>query len=103
MSDLVFLEHTLQGRICVSRIDVLSILVKTPSQPIRHVMTWLGHESDDIKLGRTVDGRGLLSKSLNNASMAWSLEDSGSVRLCTTLSFHSSALSVVLLAGNTIK
>jgi hypothetical protein len=80
-------------------IDLLGILTGNDSKPIRRRVTWLGHSTQDIQLGRTVDGRGLLSKGHSGDSIAWGLDANCSIQRRAVLPFENACLSVTLLGG----
>ena len=98
--DLLILEHTLDGCIHVLDVDILAVLTEKGSKPIRRRITWLGHKAQGIKLVRTVDGRGLLSKGSSNDAIAWGIDNYGAIRLRTNLPFEPPCLYLTLLAGN---
>jgi len=62
-------------------------------------MTWLGHANKQLKLGRTVDGRGLLSIGPGEEAIAWMLSDDMTIRRRAMLPFHQPSLSLTLLGG----
>src|SRR5271169_5568818 len=101
-SDLLILEHTLNGRIHVLAVDVLAILTESNPKPIRRRIDWLGHTTHGIKLTRTVDGRGLLSRGASGDSIAWGLDNSGLIQQRAIVPFEQTCLSVTLIAGNSL-
>jgi hypothetical protein len=98
-SDLFILEHTLSGPMHISRVDIFALLSESLSNPVDRQVTWLGHADKVSKLGRTVDGRGLLSKGHSGDSIAWTLLNDGKIRQRTVLPFEEACFSATLLAG----
>ena len=99
LSDLFILEHTLTGRMHVFRVDIINLLSESLSDPVGREIVWLGHEDNISKLGRTVDGRGLLSKGRSGNAIAWGLQGDGKIRQRAVLPFEGARFSVTLLAG----
>jgi hypothetical protein len=97
--DLVILEHTLNGRIDVFRIDIFELLSESLSDPVDREIVWLGHADNISKLGRTVDGRGLISKGSSGGAIAWAIQADGKIRQRAVLPFEEASFSVTLLAG----
>lgn len=98
--DLLILEHTRNGRIHVLDVNILAILTESNPKPIRRRIDWLGHATHGIKLTRTVDGRGLLSRGASGDSIAWGLDNSGLIEQRAIVPFEQTCLSVTLIAGN---
>jgi hypothetical protein len=98
--DFFILEHTLTGRMHVFRIDIFELLSQALSNPVTRYVTWLGHADKISKLGRTVDGRGLLSKGHAGDSIAWELCHDGKLRQRGVLPFQEVCYSVTFLGGN---
>jgi hypothetical protein len=95
----MLLEHTLEGRIRISRLDLAALCLTKNTPFLEHMMTWLGHAKNHIKLTRTVDGRGLLSTSPDEEAIAWHLTDERKIRRRALLPFQHHSLSLTLLAG----
>jgi hypothetical protein len=83
-------------------IDLFAILDGREINPIRNQIIWNGHVEEDLKLGRTVDGRGLLSTSASGASIAWSTVANGSLKQNARLSFKKDCFCLTMLAGTLI-
>ena|SRR5579859_886543 len=103
ITELYILEHTLKGRIHISRIDIHAILVESKSKPVLHQVTWLGHSEQISKLGRTVDGQGLISKGLFGETISWELQNSAYIHQRSVLPFEDASHSITLLAGSLLK
>jgi hypothetical protein len=101
-SDLLIVEHTLNGRIHLLDVDVLAILTESNPKPMRRRIDWLGHTTHGIKLTRTVDGRGLLSRGASGDSIAWGLDNSGLIQQRAIVPFEQTCLSVTLIAGTSL-
>jgi len=80
-------------------VDILAILTEKQSRPIRRRIAWLGHTTQDIKLARTVDGRGLLSKGCSGESIAWGFDKNCLIHQRVILPFDHSWLCVTVLVG----
>jgi hypothetical protein len=102
LSDLLILEHTLEGKIRVSVLDIFAILDDRILDIVRRQLIWNGHAEDKLKLGRTVDGRGLLSKGASGISIAWSVDSNGFLKQNALLPFKQDCFCLTLLAGASI-
>lgn len=80
-------------------VDMSAILDGSDIDPIRSQLKWNGHDENSLKLGRTVDGRGLLSKGASGASIAWSVDSNGSLQQRALLPFKHGCFCLTLLAG----
>jgi hypothetical protein len=96
--DLWVLEHTLNGSLNAFEIDIFRVLTETETNPIHRRISRIGHATNIVKLSRTVDGRGLLSKGQSGDCIAWSF-DNNVIRQRTVLPFRQSCFSVTLIAG----
>jgi hypothetical protein len=97
--DLWILEHTLNGSLRAFEVDIFKVLTEMETNPIHRRVVRTGHTTNILKLNRTVDGRGLLSKGQSGESIAWHF-DNYDIRQRSVLPFNNSCLSVTLLAGN---
>jgi hypothetical protein len=102
LPDLVILEHTLNGEIRASVLDMFAMLDGRIVDIVRRQVIWNGHAENDLKLGRTVDGRGLLSKGASGTSIAWSVDSNGSLKQNALLPFKHGCFCLTLLAGASI-
>lgn len=98
MLDLWILEHTLNGSLRAFEVDIFKVLTEMDTSPIHRRIVRTGHATNIVKLSRTVDGRGLLSKGQPGESIAWRFDTSG-IRQQSVLPFNGSCYSVTLLAG----
>lgn len=95
----MILEHTLSGEIRASTVDMFAILDDRVIDPICRQLIWNGHAEDNLKLGRTVDGRGLLSTGDSGNSIAWSVDSNSSLEQNAVLPFKDGCHCLTLLAG----